>query len=147
MDRIKRIWAGDTLADNAGLFGPPPVQKSGPELLIGGYGPAMIRRFARWVEGDISVGAGTPARLKELCPKILQVWQKAGISGKPRFVTGLYIRLGPHAAERIPISVRDYYAFLGPNVENMVKNVPTRPEELEKTIRAFAEVGMDKLAS
>ncbi len=145
LETIKRIWAGEKLAENAGVIGPPPIQKGGPELLIGGYGPAMIRRVARWGDGYISGGAGTPARLKELYPKIIQAWQAAGRQGKPRFVGGLYFGLGPNAAERMPVFIRDYYAFLGPNVENMVKNVPTTPEAVERTIRAFAEVGMEEL--
>jgi alkanesulfonate monooxygenase SsuD/methylene tetrahydromethanopterin reductase-like flavin-dependent oxidoreductase (luciferase family) len=143
--RMKRIWAGEKLAENAGVIGPPVIQKGGPELLIGGYGPAMIRRVARWGDGYISGGGGTPPRLKELYPKIMQAWQKAGRPGKPRLVGGFYFGLGPHAAERMPVFIRDYYASLGPNVENMVKNIPTTPEAVERTIRGFAEVGMDEL--
>ncbi len=143
--RIKRIWAGEKLADNAGVIGPPPIQKGGPEILIGGNSPAMIRRVARWGDGYISGGVATPERLKELYPKITQAWQAAGRPGKPRLLGGLYFGLGPHAAERMPVFIRDYYAFLGPNVENMVKNIPTTPEGVERTIRAYAEVGMDEL--
>ncbi len=145
LETMKRIWAGERLVENAGVIGPLPVQKGGPELLIGGYGPAMIRRVARWGDGYISGGGGTPPRLKELYPKIIQAWQAAGRPGKPRLVGGLYYGLGPHAAERMPVFMRDYYANLGPNLENMVKNVSTTPEAVERTIRTYADVGMDEL--
>src|SRR5438034_5424991 len=43
---LRRLWAGQPLSDVVGPIGPPPARRGGPELLIGGYVPAVARRIA-----------------------------------------------------------------------------------------------------
>src|SRR6266487_6608739 len=144
LDTMQRIWSGQPLANDIGPIGPPPVQPGGPELLIGGYSPAAIKRVSRWGDGYIAGGAPPPMARQgyELAE---QVWKTAGRTGKPRFVAGMYWGLGPDAAERIGAYIRNYYAFMGPMAEQFASSIPTTPEAVKGAIQAFADVGVDEL--
>ena len=48
---MKRVWTGEDATDGAGPIGPEPVQPGGPELLIGAFAPAAIKRAGRWADG------------------------------------------------------------------------------------------------
>lgn len=141
---MKRIWSGQPLAEDVGPIGPPPARAGGPELLIGGYSPAAIKRVSQWGDGYIAGGA-PPAMARQGYEVAEQAWKAAGRAGKPRFVTGMYWGLGPNAAERAGAYIRHYYTFMGPMVEQMVSSVPTTPEAVKGAIQAFADVGVDEL--
>lgn len=141
---MKRIWSGQPLAEDVGPVGPAPVRVDGPELLIGGYSPAAIRRVSQWGDGYIAGGA-PPPMARQGYEVAEQAWKAAGRTGKPRFVAGMYWGLGSNAAERAGTYIRNYYAFLGPMVEQMAGSVPTTPEAVKGAIQAFADVGVDEL--
>src|ERR671915_1344395 len=44
LELMKRVWSGQPVSDEVGAVGPPPARAGGPELLIGAYSPAAIRR-------------------------------------------------------------------------------------------------------
>ena len=56
---LRRLWAGDGLSSEVGPIGPPPLRSRGPELLIGGYVPAVVRRIAAWGDGYMAPGGVT----------------------------------------------------------------------------------------
>lgn len=141
---MKRIWSGQPLAEDVGPIGPPPARAGGPELLIGGYSPAAIKRVSRWGDGYIAGGA-PPPMARQGYEVAEQAWKAAGRAGKPRFVSGMYWGLGPNAAERAGAYIRNYYTFLGPMVEQMANSVPSTPEAMKGAIQAFADVGVDEL--
>ena len=60
---MKRIWSGKPVGDNVGPVGPPPVQRGGPELLVGAVSPSAIRRVGRWADGLIT--PGTPESVQQ----------------------------------------------------------------------------------
>ena len=144
LDTMKRVWSGQPLAEDVGPIGPPPARSGGPEVLIGGYSPAAIKRVSRWGDGYIAGGAPPPMARQgyELAE---QVWKTAGRTGKPRFVAGMYWGLGPDAAERIGAYIRNYYTFMGPMAEQMISFIPSTPEAVKGAIQAFADVGVDEL--
>ncbi len=142
---MKRVWSGQPLAADIGPIGPPPVQQDGPELLIGGYTPAAVRRLERWGDGFISGGGGGPAQAQLLYKLAEEAWESAGRSGKPRFVGCMYFGLGPNAAEGIGTYIRHYYAFRGPGAEQMVRSIPSSPEAVKGAIQAYADIGVDEL--
>jgi alkanesulfonate monooxygenase SsuD/methylene tetrahydromethanopterin reductase-like flavin-dependent oxidoreductase (luciferase family) len=144
LETMKRAWSGQPLAEDIGPIGPSPVQPGGPELLIGGYSPAAIKRLSRWGDGYIAGGAPPPMARQgyELAE---QAWKAAGRAGAPRFVTGMYWGLGPEAAERAGAYIRNYYAFAGPMAEQIASSVPSTPEAVKGAIQAFADVGVDEL--
>jgi alkanesulfonate monooxygenase SsuD/methylene tetrahydromethanopterin reductase-like flavin-dependent oxidoreductase (luciferase family) len=47
---LRRLWEGEALSKEVGAIGPPSARPRGPELLIGGYVPAVARRIATWGE-------------------------------------------------------------------------------------------------
>jgi alkanesulfonate monooxygenase SsuD/methylene tetrahydromethanopterin reductase-like flavin-dependent oxidoreductase (luciferase family) len=143
LDAMCRVWSGQSV-DGLGPVGPAPVRAGGPEVLIGGYSEAALRRLGRWGDGFIAGGAG-PAQARQSYALAQDVWTAAGRPGKPRFVAGMYYALGPDAAERGGRYLGDYYAFMGPLAETIARSIPTSLEALRGAIAAFAEVGVDEL--
>ena len=52
---MKCVWAGDRLTESVCPVGPPPVQRDGPELLVGTMGPKTVRSAAAWADADHTV--------------------------------------------------------------------------------------------
>ena len=144
LETMKRAWSGQPLAEDIGPVGPPPVQSGGPELLIGGYSPAAIKRVSRWGDGFIAGGA-PPPMARQGYALAEQAWKDAGRTGTPRFVAGMYWGLGPNAAERAAAYIRNYYAFMGSTAEQMAGSIPSTPEAMKGAIQAFADIGVDEL--
>ncbi len=96
---LRRLWAGERLSDDLGPIGPPPKQGHGPELLIGGYVPAIVRRIVQWGHGYMAPGGGEPKDMLNMWQQILRAWTEAGREGRPRWVGASYYALGPHAME------------------------------------------------
>lgn len=142
---MKRIWSGQPVSEDIGPVGPPPVQPGGPEVLIGGYSPAAMRRVGRWADGYISGGSSDVQQIQQLYRVAEESWQAAGRPGKPRLVAAIYYGLGPNARERAAVFIRNYYAFIGPRVEGMVQNLPAAPETIRAIMSTFADIGVDEL--
>ncbi len=142
---MKRIWSGQPLADDVGPMGPAPARKGGPEILIGAYAPAAVRRLARWGDGFISGGGADPTRVAELYRSVEEAWKTGGRPGRPRLVGAFYCGLGPNAAERSAPYLRSYYGFMGPAVDNMLKALPTTVEAIRAVIAGYAAIGTDEL--
>ena len=143
LDTMYRVWSGQPV-DGLGPVGPAPVRAGGPEVLIGGFAEAALRRLGRWGDGFIAGGAG-PAQARQSYALAQDVWTAAGKPGKPRCVAGMYYALGPDAAARGGDYLRHYYAFLGPMAETIASSIPTSLEALRGAIATFAEVGVDEL--
>lgn len=141
---MKKIWSGQSLSADVGAIGPPPVHPGGPEILIGAYSPAAIQRVGRWADGFVS--GGIPAeQARPLYDLAEQSWKAAGRPGKPRFVAGAYVGLGPNAAALSAAYIRNYYGFIGPAVEGMAQSVPSTPAVVEGLIASFDAIGLDEL--
>jgi alkanesulfonate monooxygenase SsuD/methylene tetrahydromethanopterin reductase-like flavin-dependent oxidoreductase (luciferase family) len=142
---MTRVWAGEPMSTDIGEIGPAPAQAGGPPLLIGGFGPATIRRIARYGAGYIGTVVD-PATAGQVYQQVAGAWQAAGREGRPRFVMGLYYALGPDAAERGRPYLEHYYAFdpqMGPLIAGSILGTP---ESITNAIRAYADVGVDEIA-
>jgi Luciferase-like monooxygenase len=62
LDLMKRVWSAEPVGDGIGEIGPQPAQPGGPEILIGAYAPAPLKRVGRWGDGFISGGIPDPPR-------------------------------------------------------------------------------------
>ena len=144
LDLMKRIWSGEPVSDETGPVGPPPAQAGGPELLIGGYSAAPIRRVGRWADGFISGGVPDPEQVRQMFDLAQESWRAEGREGKPRLVATLYYALGPNAA-RGGDYIRDYYSYFGPAADDMARAIPASPEAVEELIRGFGDVGADEV--
>jgi alkanesulfonate monooxygenase SsuD/methylene tetrahydromethanopterin reductase-like flavin-dependent oxidoreductase (luciferase family) len=80
-----------------GPIGPAAARPGGPELLIGGYVPAVARRIAQWADGYMAPGGGEPESMMEMWKQINKNWQEFGRQGQPRWVGASYFALGPNA--------------------------------------------------
>jgi len=142
---MKRIWSGEPLADDIGPIGPSPARQGGPEVLIGGYSPTAIKRVGRWGDGIILGGSGDPNLARQFYSLAQESWQAAGRGGKLRFVACMYFGLGPDAAERSAVYIKDYYAFMGQRAEFMANSIPSTPEAVKHIMQTFTEIGVDEL--
>ena len=80
-------------------IGPQSPRPRRPELLIGGYVPAIVQRIAKWGDGYMAPGGGEPESMLKMWHQILQAWRDARAAGKPRWVGASYFALGPQALD------------------------------------------------
>jgi alkanesulfonate monooxygenase SsuD/methylene tetrahydromethanopterin reductase-like flavin-dependent oxidoreductase (luciferase family) len=144
LELMKRVWSGQPVSDEVGPIGPPPARAGGPELLIGAYSPAAIRRAGRWADGFITGGVADPEQARQMYDVVEESWRAEGREGRPRLVGSIYYALGPNA-DRGTDYIRDYYSYFGPAVEEMATSIPSSPEIIEGLMRGFSDVGADEL--
>lgn len=137
---MKRIWAGEPVAEGLAPIGPTSVQPGGPELLIGAYAPRAVERAARHGDGFIAGGGGFE-RAKQGFEIFQNAWKASGREGKPRFVCAAYFGFGD--MERAGAYLRTYYA--GPMGEAIAKAVLNTPEAIKGAIQQFEGIGADEL--
>ena len=141
---MKRVWSGDEVVEGGYAVGPAPVQKGGPELLIGGSAPAALARVGRWADGFI-IGGGGPERARQGFEVVVQSWKGNGRSGIPRFVAGLTYAIGEDALERGRANQIRYYRWMGPVAEARAKGIPSTPEAVRDALSALEDVGVDEV--
>ena len=142
---MKRVWTGEDATDGAGPIGPEPVQPGGPELLIGAFAPAAIKRAGRWADGYLG-GGGDPQAALGLYNAVAEAWKENGRPGTPRFVATNAFALGPGAAGRGAEQARHYNQFLGEDAaDQAARRVLTSPEAIRQVIQDFSEIGLDEM--
>lgn len=143
---LHRLWAGEPLDAAAGL-GPIGIATTGtgrPELLIGGYVPAVARRIAAWGDGFMAPGGGEPARMAALWTDIEAAWAAAGRSGRPRWLGSSYVALGPRADDQAAAYIRSSYAFDPALAERRLKGIPTTVAALREVLDRQRAMGVDE---
>ena len=143
---IKRIWAGEDVdpENDVGPVGPPPVQKGGPEILIGGGTPQAIARAGRLADGYLAAGTN-PEAVEASYQMAVDAWEAEGKPGKPRLAAVCSYALGPDAADVVGGYIRHYYSFLGPVAEQMAQNAVSSTEAVTGMIHDLEGIGMDEL--
>src|SRR5258705_8817395 len=94
---LRRLWLGEALSNETGPIGPRSPRTGGPELLIGGYVPAIVQRIAKWGDGYMAPGGGEPESMLKMWREIESAWHAVGRQGNPRWVGASYFALGPKA--------------------------------------------------
>ena len=142
---MKRVWSVEGSVEGLPAPGPEPVQRGGPELLIGGFAPAAIGRAGRWADGYLGGGADAEAA-RSLYQIVEDAWKAAGRSERPRLVATSSFALGPGAADRGAAQARHYNQFLGAEAaESAARGVLTSPEQVRSIIQAISSVGADEM--
>lgn len=143
---LRRLWAGEALDAAAGLgpIGIGPHAPGGPELLIGGYVPAVARRIAAWGDGFMAPGGGEPARMAALWADIEAAWAAAGRTGQPRWLSSSYVALGPHADAQAAAYIRASYAYDPALAERRLKGIPTTPAAVRELLERQRSMGVDE---
>ncbi|GBD13422.1 Limonene 1,2-monooxygenase [bacterium HR24] len=145
LETMRRLWRGEPVGEQAGPVGPRPVQPGGPRVFLGGFAPAVLERAARIADGIIINPGGYPYA-KEMAETVRRRWQELGRPGQPSFKAAFYYALGgPEAQERGAGYLRDYYAFLGPNVDVVVRGMLATPEAVRGVLGPLEEAGYDEV--
>lgn len=140
---MRRIWAGEPLFEGMAPIGPLPSQPAGPEILFGGFHPAVLRRVARWKAGFIA--AGPPKYVKHLIKELHENWRGAGNPGVPRIVAHCYVALGPQdVVDDALRTVVDYYQYTDDAVR-VPEYVAQTPDVVRMLARAYEDLGADEV--
>jgi alkanesulfonate monooxygenase SsuD/methylene tetrahydromethanopterin reductase-like flavin-dependent oxidoreductase (luciferase family) len=141
LELLHRAWAGETVA--GGEFAvSPPVPGGKVPVLIGGNGPAALRRTVRWGDGW-TVGGAPPEQAAQLADKVRAAWRDAGREGEPRLAALMYYGLGDDAA--LETSLLTYYGWLGDTANYIVRGAARTPGDIRERVRQFADAGFTDL--
>jgi alkanesulfonate monooxygenase SsuD/methylene tetrahydromethanopterin reductase-like flavin-dependent oxidoreductase (luciferase family) len=141
---LRRLWAGQSLSEEIGAVGPPPMRPGGPELLIGGYVPAVVRRIANWGDGYMAPGGGEPQTLRKMWREIEVAWREAGRTGKPRWVGASYFALGPKASDFASRYIQSNYGYNPQLAARRLRDLPATLEDVTAAMRRQADMGADE---
>lgn len=142
---LRRIWNGEAIAGTSDRIGVPATRGAGPELLIGGYVPAVARRIAAHGDGFMAPGGGDADRMAELWRSIETAWGAAGRARRPRWLSSTYVALGPAADRQAADYIRSAYAFDPVLAEKRLRAIPTTPSALRNLMRRHEAMGVDEL--
>lgn len=147
---MRRVWAGEKVTDSVLPVGPAPLQKPGPQLLVGTMGPKTVQSAAAWADGL----AGTTLDLdtvkqNELYAVARTAWAQAG-KPKPLLATSFWFALGDgdDARAQVHRHLRRYMNWIP--AEYVDAMAPTtgwagNEDELRTVLRAFADIGTDEV--
>lgn len=141
---LRRLWAGEALSKEVGPIGPPSARPRGPELLIGGYVPAVARRIAAWGDGYMAPGGGEPESMLELWRQTLELWKEMGRQGQPRWVGASYFALGPKAFDQASGYINANYGYNPELAARRLRGIPTTATAIEETIKRQTDMGVDE---
>lgn len=147
MELLRRTWAGKPYAEGIGPVGPLPVNPGGPEVLFGGFAPALFDRIARW--GDGFLGAGLPpAGMEPLFRSAEKAWAEYGRSGRPRPVAQVNAVLGDASViADAHADFRRYYTFMGERLDDMTAAVLTTEKGIREAVAEFTDIGAEEVVS
>jgi len=140
---LRRLWAGEPLSNDIGPIG-PRSRVRGPELLIGGYVPAIVRRIALWGDGYMAPGGGEPESMVKMWQQIEQAWREAGREGKPRWVGASYFALGPNAVDHATRYINANYGYNPELAARRLRSLPASRQAVEDAIKRQADMGVDE---
>jgi alkanesulfonate monooxygenase SsuD/methylene tetrahydromethanopterin reductase-like flavin-dependent oxidoreductase (luciferase family) len=141
---LRRLWSGEALSKEVGPIGPPSARPGGPELLIGGYVPAVARRIATWGDGYMAPGGGKPESMLEIWRQTLKLWKEMGRQGQPRWVGASYFALGPKASDQASAYIDANYGYNPELAARRLRGIPTTAEAVEEAIKRQTDMGVDE---
>jgi alkanesulfonate monooxygenase SsuD/methylene tetrahydromethanopterin reductase-like flavin-dependent oxidoreductase (luciferase family) len=141
---LRRLWAGEALSKEIGPIGPRSQRPSGPELLIGGYVPAIVERIANWGDGYMAPGGGEPEAMLRMWRDIEEAWKKNRRRGKPRWVGASYFALGPNAVDHATHYISANYGYNPERAAKRLRTLPVSTTAVEDAIKRQADMGVDE---
>ncbi|GAA0498148.1 LLM class flavin-dependent oxidoreductase [Streptomyces olivaceiscleroticus] len=142
--RLRGTWRGEPYGAECGTVGPAPHTPGGPEVLFGGFVPAVVERVARW--GDGFLGASLPPRyMDRLFRDVERAWQRAGRTGRPRLVAQVNAVLGPpETVAEARRALRAYYTPID-YLDHILDGLLTTPDAIRAAVADFRAIGADEL--
>jgi alkanesulfonate monooxygenase SsuD/methylene tetrahydromethanopterin reductase-like flavin-dependent oxidoreductase (luciferase family) len=144
LQTLHRIWDGEPPVDGIDPVGPAPVQKGGPEIILGASSPPALQRIGRLGYAFMS-GGGGPTRAKTSFDVVMEHRAATGHAGTPRFVALSYYGIAPGAIDATVEALKDWYRFLGPVSETMAQSFPQSPATIKDVLKQFEDVGVDEV--
>jgi alkanesulfonate monooxygenase SsuD/methylene tetrahydromethanopterin reductase-like flavin-dependent oxidoreductase (luciferase family) len=141
---LRRLWAGEALSGDVTAIGPTSPRVGGPEMLIGGYVPAIVQRIAKWGDGYMAPGGGEPEAMLKMWREIEKAWQENGRSGKPRWVGASYFALGPNAGEHAHRYIGANYGYNPDLAAKRLRTLPASSTAVKDAIKRQADMGVDE---
>jgi alkanesulfonate monooxygenase SsuD/methylene tetrahydromethanopterin reductase-like flavin-dependent oxidoreductase (luciferase family) len=151
---MKRIWTGEDAGGGVGPIGPAPVQRGGPEVLIGGRAEVALCRAGRLGDGYITGGINDLPGARAAYDIARAAWDEAGRAGAPRFVGSLACAIGDEAARLTAEATQHYYTYQsgppsnnprGTEATSRAHNVPSTATEIAELIAACEAAGLDEM--
>ncbi|PJN39367.1 LLM class flavin-dependent oxidoreductase [Streptomyces sp. CB02959] len=141
---LRRLWAGEPLSAEVGPVGPAPARPGGPEVLFGGFVPAVVERVARW--GDGFLGAALPSQQMDgMFRDVEAAWERAGRTGRPRLLAQVNVALGPDpVVDRARRELRAYYGD-SPYTDHIVNGLLTTRAAVREAIASHLAIGADEV--
>jgi alkanesulfonate monooxygenase SsuD/methylene tetrahydromethanopterin reductase-like flavin-dependent oxidoreductase (luciferase family) len=153
---MKRIWAGEEVAEGVGQVGPLPVQRGGPPLIFGGRHETALRRIAKWGEGYVTGSVSDVEGARATYAIVERAWREAGRQGRPLFVGSLACAIGEEAALATQESIDRYYSYQGGRPGNapglpgrsaraVATAIPSTASAIRETLMRCEAAGMDEV--
>ena len=144
---MRRVWAGEPPFEGTEPVGPPPTRPGGPEIHIGGFAPAALRRCGRLADGLRSFDfAPDPTIHLERYAVVTEAWEQAGRSGRPKLIGSTYFALGPDARQVYDDSMRPYYGYDDAMMEWASEDTAlVTPTAIIDAVRRFEDAGIDEM--
>jgi alkanesulfonate monooxygenase SsuD/methylene tetrahydromethanopterin reductase-like flavin-dependent oxidoreductase (luciferase family) len=142
---LRRAWAGEPLVEGFRPIGPRPGPEGPPELIIGGFAPAAVRRAARLADGlNVHDIAGDVEAARASFDIMRDAWREYGRAGQPRLMAGFFYSLGEGAERRLKDYFDDYYEYSGPALDAMISQVSTyTTAAIKDKLAQFDAIGCD----
>ena len=141
---LRRLWSGEALSIDIGAIGPLSPRPGGPELLIGGYVPAIVQRIAKWGDGYMAPGGGEPAAMLKMWREIESAWRQNGRQGNPRWVGASYFALGPNASDHAARYIGANYGYNPDLAAKRLRTLPASTAAVEDAIKRQGDMGVDE---
>lgn len=142
---LRRIWAGGALEpDGLGPIGARASRPRGPELLIGGYVDAVVRRIVEHGDGFMAPGGGAPDAMAALWADVRSAWAAADRPGRPRWVGSSYVALGPDAPRHAREYIESTYAFDPVLAQRRLRTIPQTPAAVQDLVERHVAMGVDE---
>ncbi len=135
---VKRVWAGEPAVKGGEAVGPAPVQKGGPEILIGGWAPRSVARVGKWGDGYIS---GNP----DTYPIALASWKEHDREGAPRIVASAGFNLGPKAQEGAEKYHTHYWAYVPGSAQGRIDTTLMSIQAIKDHAKKMEDQGAEEL--
>lgn len=141
LELLHKAWAGEPVAGGEHAV-TPAVPGGTVPILVGGNGPAAIRRTVTWGDGW-TIGGAPPAMAAEAAEKVRAAWREAGREGEPRLAALTYFGFGDDAT--LSRSLLGYYAFMGDMAAFVVAGAVKTPAEARQRAADFEAAGFTDL--
>lgn len=147
LDLMRAIWRGEIVNNAQRPVGPEPVQKGGPELLLGGTAVRALARVGKYADGYVMGGRSLNREwAKEILRQVNESWEANHRSGTPRIVASMLTALGPSALEAVQRAFSGYYGGDPARVADRVaQGNPVSAEGIRDAIKLHEDLGTDEV--